>query len=99
MQGGGGGAYNPCGTQSLSHALPRSSEALWPGPVSSLLSAWLPGLFCLLGSFVVASLDVVLSVRLSSRATCIDQSPPPVSGILSFLFSRLPEPVLQPVVG
>lgn len=32
-----------------------------------------------------------------SRVTLI--YPPPVSGILSFLFSRCPEPVLQPVVN
>lgn len=77
IQGGGrGGGWrcNLCGTQSgLSHGLPQCPQALWPALASLFvtrsieLSASMPGLLCLLGFFVVASLDVVLSVRLSSR--------------------------------
>lgn len=65
--------YNLTGAQSgLSHGLPLCSETAWPALVSFLkqsiqLSASLLSPVCLFESFVVASVDVILSLCLSSQ--------------------------------
>lgn len=78
---------------------PLGCVAVWTAVVSSSSSSYsslsLLGPVCLFDAFVTASADVILSVACLQglpRETCLYL--PPVSGILSFLFSSWGKPVL-----
>lgn len=95
---GGGRAvvYNLSGTQSgLSHGLPLCSEAV-RACARLFFEPQLPAPLLCLCRGLCGSCHSACPPDLS-RVTLLH--PPPVSGILSFLFSSCAQPVLQPLVN
>lgn len=97
--------YNLTGTQSgLSHGLPLCSKAVWPAIVSSSNSQYssLPLCWAQCVCLSLLSWPLWMSSCQCACPTSLSRVtrlyPPPVSGILSFLFSSWGEPLLLPLL-